>query len=180
MECDKCISYYPGCSRADCIMSKITSITVSAKSEYYFGPKFERVSNSPDVILPVRATEFSAGYDFFCNEDVDLQPFQVKLVSTGIKIQLPKDKYLQLSLRSSIAIKRTIIMPNSPAIVDADYFNNEDNEGHIFVPILNLSSNIQKIEKHTRIAQGVILPYFKVTNDHALARRSGGFGSTGG
>lgn len=54
------------------------------------------------------------------------------LVSTGIKCQLPKDYYLELTMRSSVPLKSWITMANSIGIIDADYYNNESNEGEIF------------------------------------------------
>ena len=54
------------------------------------------------------------------------------LVSTGIKCFLEKDKYLELTIRSSSPLKYWLIMANGVGIIDSDYYNNPDNEGEIF------------------------------------------------
>ena len=62
---------------------------------------------------------------------------KVTLVPTGIKCKMPKDVYLELSVRSSTPLKHWIIMGNSVGIIDSDYYNNPDNEGHIFFQLIN-------------------------------------------
>ena len=165
--CTLCKGFYPGCDPKDCIA------VIGEPC------KFKRVSKSPDAIIPTRATADSAGYDFYANKDVEILPFTTLLIPTGIKALLPERKYLQMCLRSSVAIKRTLIMPNSPAIIDRDYYDNPDNEGEIFIPVLNLSAMPVKIDKGQRIAQGIILEYFCVNNDNVTTSRTGGLGSTG-
>ena len=61
------------------------------------------------------------------------------LVPTGIKCQLDEGTYLELSVRSSCPLKYWLILANSVGIIDSDYYNNEDNEGHIYFQIINLS-----------------------------------------
>lgn len=63
-------------------------------------------------------------------------------------------------------------------IIDADYYNNPDNEGHIYFQVINLSPISIKIKKGDAIGQGIIMNYNKVYDDHANQLREGGFGST--
>ena len=145
--------------------------------------KFEKISkylDNDDVILPRRATAHSAGYDLRAAEDI-LVPARSKpvLVPTGLKVKLDPGYYLSISARSSLALKRKIIVPNAPGIIDADYYNNESNEGHIFVQLLNLDEKMHEIKKGEAIAQGIILKYHTVENDDSEGVREGGFGSTG-
>lgn len=63
-------------------------------------------------------------------------------------------------------------------IIDADYYNNPDNEGHIFFQLINLSPYDILLHKGDKIGQGIILPYYTVENDAAAGERVGGFGST--
>lgn len=100
------------------------------------------------------------------------------LIPTGIKCHLPEGYYLHLSLRSSTPHKHWLIIANAPGIVDADYYNNPDNEGHIFFQIINLSPADIVLHKGDKIGQGIILPYFLAEGDMAAAARTGGFGST--
>lgn len=54
------------------------------------------------------------------------------LVPTGVKVKLDPGTYLELSVRSSCPLKYWLVMANSVGIIDGDYYNNPDNEGHIF------------------------------------------------
>lgn len=133
-----------------------------------------------EYLLPVRGTTGSAGYDFKSAESVVLEPGKVQIVSTGIKSYMGKDEYLQLQMRSSFASKNQVIIPQSVGIIDADYYNNESNEGHIMVALLNLSDKNVEINAGERIAQGIFLNYLTVDNDMPTSDvRNGGFGSTG-
>lgn len=100
------------------------------------------------------------------------------LVPTGMKCKLDPGTFLQLSVRSSSPLKYWLIMANGVGIIDADYYNNPDNEGHIYFQLINLSPFPIKIQKGEAIGQGIILPYGVINNDDAWGERTGGFGST--
>ena len=100
------------------------------------------------------------------------------LVSTGMKCCLPDNTYLELSVRSSSPLKYWIILANGVGIIDADYYNNPDNEGEIFFQLINLSPYPIILHKGDIIGQGIIKPYLTTTNDTANGCRMGGFGST--
>lgn len=63
-------------------------------------------------------------------------------------------------------------------IIDSDYYNNQDNEGEIFVQLINLSPFAIKINKGDKIAQGIVLRYEMNEEDISTAERVGGLGST--
>ena len=100
------------------------------------------------------------------------------LVSTGMKCQLDPDTYLELSIRSSYPLKYWLILGNGVGIIDADYYNNPDNEGEIFFQIINLSPFDIELHKGDIIGQGIIKPYLTTEDDNASGQRVGGFGST--
>lgn len=100
------------------------------------------------------------------------------LVSTGMKCQLDPGTYLELSVRSSSPLKYWIILANGVGIIDADYYNNPDNEGEIFFQLINLLPFPIKLHKGDIIGQGIIKPYLTTDNDIATGVRTGGFGST--
>ena len=100
------------------------------------------------------------------------------LIPTGVKCHLDPNTFLQLSIRSSSPLKYWIILANGVGIIDADYYNNPDNEGHIYFQVINLSPIPIKIKKGDAIGQGIIMNYNKVYDDHANQLREGGFGST--
>lgn len=104
---------------------------------------------------------------------------KVNLVPTGIKCYLPHGYYLQLSVRSSLPLKHWLIMANSIGVIDADYYNNPDNEGHIYFQLINLGQYPIIIKKGDCFGQGIILPYNMTNEDNTTAARVGGFGSTG-
>lgn len=99
------------------------------------------------------------------------------LVPTGMKCHLGTDKYLEISARSSLPLKHWLIVANGVGIIDADYYDS-DNEGHIFVQLVNLSPFPIKIQKGEKIAQGIIKTYSTTEDDKVTTRRTGGFGST--
>ena len=101
------------------------------------------------------------------------------LVSTGMKCSLNSDQYLELSIRSSSPLKYWLILANGVGIIDADYYNNPDNEGEIFFQLINLSPFDIVLQKGETIGQGIIKHYDIIENDSAAGSRTGGFGSTG-
>lgn len=101
------------------------------------------------------------------------------LVSTGMKCKLDPGTYLELSVRSSCPLKYWLVLANSVGIIDADYYNNPDNEGEIFFQMINLSPFAIKLQKGDAIGQGIIKPYLVTEDDAATGSRVGGFGSTG-
>ena len=174
---------------------------------------FEKVSKyaDADIVMPVRKTAQSAGYDMVAAEDYiipslwnmtieaasawPVEPdeyvtmeqmskftketgFKPTLVSTGMKCKLDPGTWLQLSVRSSSPLKYWLMMGNSIGVIDADYYNNPDNEGEIFFQIYNLSPFNIQIKKGEAIGQAIILPYGVTEDDVAGGERTGGFGST--
>lgn len=134
--------------------------------------------------LPIKATIHSAGVDFIASSDITIPAFRFKgqatLVPTGVKAFMQKDEYLQIFARSSIPVNLGLIMSNGVGIVDADYYNNPKNEGHIMIEFNNLTNEHITIEKGTRIAQGIFNKVLPVTHGVRLKNdtRNGGFGST--
>lgn len=144
--------------------------------------KFEIVTAFAHLepIIPVRATESSAGYDLSSIEEIIISPKQIKLIPTGLKVMMQKDEALFIFPRSSLAIKRGLMMSNSVGVIDADYYGNSDNEGHIMIPLMNISEQAVTIKKGERIAQGIFMHYLKTSDDQTHTReRKGGFGSSG-
>ena len=146
--------------------------------------KFEIVSNYLDknINLPKRATAHSAGYDFEAAETIKLKPFKIGdkpyFIPTGIKAKFPTNEYLMLANRSS-GPKRGLIMTNGIGIIDHDFYNNPENEGHIHFQFINISDKEITINKGDRIGQGVFCRYYKVDNDNQTKKRTGTTGSTG-
>lgn len=100
------------------------------------------------------------------------------LVSTGMKCKLDAETYLELSIRSSGPFKHWLILANGVGVIDADYYNNPENEGEIFFQVINLSPYDIILRKGDIIGQGIIKPYLTTEDDKASGQRVGGFGST--
>ena len=131
-----------------------------------------------NIVLPKRQTAKSAGYDFYLPYDIFLNSGEMKVVATGIKASLEDDEVLEIYIRSSMAIKKGLFLANQVGIIDADYYNNPDNEGHIMIAIKNMSSNGVSLNKGERIAQGVFKKYLVTDDDNSTEIRLGGIGST--
>lgn len=133
------------------------------------------------IELPQRKTAASAGYDLQAARTVVIEPGQMAMVPTGLKAYMQSDEVLTIHIRSSLAIKRGLMLANHVGIVDADYYNNEANEGHIFIALWNRGKEPVEIEGGERIAQGIFMKYLTADGDAADEGevRRGGFGSTG-
>ena len=138
-----------------------------------------------EINLPARSTKNSAGYDIEAAEDTvvpsiwnsaDKKPTFVK---TGLKAYMCEDEVLYLYNRSSNPGKKGLVMANSVGVVDSDYYNNPDNEGHIMFAFYNFFPEDTVIKKGDRIGQGVFAKFLKADGDSAESDRKGGFGSTG-
>lgn len=145
------------------------------------GPlRFARVATAPDARLPQRATAGSAGYDVYpyIAEPLTIAPGAIALIRTGIKAYMPRGWVLLLMVRSSVGIKRRLVIPNSVGVIDADYADNPENEGEIFLALWNIGSEPQTIQPTDRLAQGLFVPHGVTADDAAAAGRGGGIGST--
>ncbi|MBY6276931.1 dUTP diphosphatase [Symbiobacterium thermophilum] len=131
------------------------------------------------VRLPQRKTRLSAGYDLEAAEEVTIPPGQVALVPTGLKAYMGEDEVLLLAVRSSLAVKRRLALANGIGVIDADYADNPDNEGHILVALVNLGTEPATIARGERVAQGIFVRYLTVAGDQPGGLRTGGIGSTG-
>ena len=139
---------------------------------------FEPVKGKTDVILPQRATAYSAGYDFYCPINKILPPHKTTFITTNVKAFMQNDEVLKIYSRSSLATQRNIVVRNGVAIIDADYYGNQLNDGNIVIPLYNDSCTEFLIKKFERFAQGIFEKYL-TADDVVEAEREGGFGSSG-
>ena len=146
--------------------------------------KFEIAKGFEDkgIHLPVRKTAYSAGYDIEAAEDCVIPPFKrgdkPYLVKTGLKAYMQEDEYLKLCNRSSNPGKKGLILANSIGVVDADYYGNPDNDGHIMFAFINVKEEETIIKKGDCIGQAIFEKFLTTDNDIAEGERTGGFGST--
>lgn len=144
---------------------------------------FEVVKGYEDkgINLPKRSTRLAAAYDVEAAEDVTIPVFKpgIKptLIPTGLKAYCEDDEYYMLLNRSS-GPKKGFLMANSIGIIDADYYENETNDGHFYFQYFNCSDHEVEVKKGDVIGQVIFQKYLLVDNDEASGTRSGGFGST--
>lgn len=158
--------------------------------------KFERVSEKQwakdissldnpqcaviDHLKPHRSTKHSAGYDFISPIEIIIPAHGMAKIPTGIKAQMNEDEVLYIYSRSSIGFKTAIRLSNVVGVVDADYYDNPDNEGHIFIKFFNPTDKDYQIHIGDKIAQGIFTKYLTVDDEEEIeTERTGGLGSTG-
>lgn len=135
-----------------------------------------------DINVPIRKTSHSAAYDLEAAENITLPSFKLgmkpTLIPTGLKSYMMEDEVLIIVPRSSGPKKQGILFPHSIGVIDSDYYENIDNDGHIFIQCINIKDEEVLIKKGDPIAQGFFQKYLKTDNDNAVGIRNGGFGST--
>ena len=115
--------------------------------------------------IPKRETKFAAGYDFEAIEDFTIKPGEIKKVPTGIKVNMMDDEVLLLIVRSSMGFKYNVRLCNQVGVVDKDYYNNKDNEGHMFLALKNEGDKDYIVKKGDGICQGMFIKYLTVDNE---------------
>ena len=133
--------------------------------------------NEGEIKLPTRATEHSAGYDFYSPMDVVIQPNEMAMIWTDVKAHMYYDNALLIIPRSSMG-KHPIMISNTVGLIDSDYYSNESTDGNIGFRLFNLGTTAYEIKAGDRIGQGIFVKYGTIKDDAASGTRSGGFGST--
>lgn len=129
--------------------------------------------------LPQRATKKSSGYDFYSVCDFALDPNEEIKLPTGIKIYMQDDEELLIFPRSSVGFKYNVKINNTIGKIDADYYQNEDNEGHVWIKFTNTGNKIWEVKQGDAVAQGTFYKYLIADNDIPKSKeRTGGLGST--
>lgn len=145
--------------------------------------KFEKVQRVKDIEfdLPKKGSKYAAGYDFINPEEAIVEPYKVTYVKTGIKAKFPNDLALLLLNRSSNPKKKGLYVANGLGLIDADYYNNSDNEGEMCFAFTTFGDSPIKIEKGEKLGQGMFIKYYNISNFNAdeVEARNSGLGSTG-
>lgn len=146
------------------------------------GFKIAKGFENKGINLPIRKTKYSAGYDIEAAEDVIIPSFKKgmkpTLVKTGLKAYMQDDEVLLLYNRSSNPKKKGLILANSVGVIDKDYYENPDNDGHIMFAFYNIKEEDIIIKKGEAIGQAIFQKYLITDDDVAEGKRMGGFGST--
>lgn len=133
-----------------------------------------------DIQLPDYHTAESAGFDIASCEDAVIPAKQVHVVHTGLIIQAPQGHFLAIKARSSLPLKKKLMLANGTGVIDRDYCGPED---ELKLSLYNFTDQDIKVEKGERLAQGLFLPVDQVEWEEVKvikAASRGGMGSTGG
>ncbi|MDO4963097.1 MAG: deoxyuridine 5'-triphosphate nucleotidohydrolase [bacterium] len=122
--------------------------------------------------LPKRKTKSSAGYDFFAISDFEIEPGRIKKIPTGIKAKYPFDEVLLLVVRSSMGFKYNVRMCNQVGVIDSDFYNNEENEGHMWFALQNEGDNTFKVKSGESFGQGIFIKYYTCGEEVEDERKS--------
>lgn len=153
-------------------MRKFEKVSIEEFSKYYDESLYEEYD------LPKRMTVHSAGYDFFAIESFTIKPGEIKKIPTGYKAIFGSDEMLMILVRSSMGFKYNVRMTNQVGIVESDYYDNIDNEGHMFVSLQNEGNKEFVVKKGEAYAQGIFTQFLICDDDNATSKREGGLGST--
>ena len=134
-----------------------------------------------EVRLPERATQHSAAYDIYALETKTIPPGGKVEFPTDVKVYMRKDEVFHLYPRSSQGIKYDVMLANTTGVIDADYYENPDNDGAFTIVLRNLGTEPYVVHAGDRIAQGEFAKFLVADNDFGkkLPKRKGGVGSTG-
>lgn len=134
-----------------------------------------------DIHIPIRKTARAAAYDIEAAEDIVIPVYKpgIKptLIPTGLKAYCQDDECYFLLSRSG-GPKKGLLTPHGLGLIDADYYENPDNDGHFMVQVFNCSDHELEIKKGDAVAQVVFMKYLVCDGDNATGKRQGGFGST--
>lgn len=128
--------------------------------------------------LPVRHSSKSAGYDIRSLTKGTIKPGESMVFRTGLKACFEEDEVLYIIGRSSLGYKYNVCLVNNVGVIDADFYNNEDNEGHFSVKLINHGTEDFNVEIGDRIVQGIFQKYLITDDDNCTKKRTGGIGST--
>lgn len=130
-----------------------------------------------DIVLPIRATKGSAGYDFTSPVEFTLKPGEMIKIPSGIRCYIEEGYVLNIFPRSSLGFKYQICLANTVGIIDADYYS-ALNEGHIIVALVNRGDKEVTIKKGDRFVQGIFYKFYTAKEEEVTNVRTGGFGSS--
>ena len=133
----------------------------------------------PDVPLPRYESAGAAAFDLAAAADAVVPPGGVRLVPTGLVVEVPPGMFLGIFARSSTPLKRGLMVANGVGIVDPDYRGPAD---EVKIAVLNFTGREVIVRQGDRIAQGILLAAPRVTWEEGGDWRPdsrGGFGATG-
>ncbi len=129
--------------------------------------------------FPSYQTDGSVGFDLYSRVNLVIPPWQVTLIPLNLIVKIPKGYFLMIAARSSLALKKNLILANGVGVIDNDYHGEKD---ELKASVINFSQKPVVIKKGERIAQGIMVKIGKVKKFLKMVKikkkSRGGFGST--
>jgi dUTP pyrophosphatase len=145
-------------------------------SSYTLSVNIKRID--PALPLPTYATTGSVGFDLICREDTEVAPSRLARIPGNVIVETPPGYMLLLTMRSSTAKRKGLLIPNGVGVIDQDYCGEGD---ELMVSVYNFRDEMVSVLRGERIAQGIFVPVARVTWNEVrqMGYGRGGFGSTG-
>lgn len=136
-----------------------------------------------EIKLPTRATAQSAGYDFYAPVPFLINTKTGIVIPTGIKCKMEIGWVMKIYPRSGLGFKYGAYLYNTTGIIDGDYYNSAENEGHIKIKLsareeFDSNNNPPIVERGKGFCQAIFCEYGITVDDDVTEIRTGGFGST--
>lgn len=145
-------------------------------STYHLNVNVKRVDTT--LPLPVYATPGSVGFDLYCRVDTQVAPRGLALLPANVIVETPPGYMLLLTMRSSTARRKGLLIPNGVGVIDQDYCGEGD---ELLISVYNFRDEPVMVLRGERIAQGLFVPIARVAwfEVAEVGQGRGGFGSTG-
>ena len=139
--------------------------------------KIKRIDKT--LPIPTYQTPGSVAFDLYSRITIDIPPQIPTIIPTNIIVKIPKGYFLMLASRSSLPLKKHLMVSNSIGVIDQDYCGDKDEIG---IQVINFSNHFVNVERGERIAQAILVKIGIVDQfieEKQLAAKSrGGWGST--
>jgi dUTP pyrophosphatase len=128
--------------------------------------------------LPVYTTHGAVGFDLVCREDTEVAPHELGRIPSNLIVCTPVGYMLMVTMRSSTARRKGLLIPNGVGVIDQDYCGEGD---EILLSVYNFRDEVTMVRRGERLAQGIFVPIVRViwNEVETVGEGRGGFGSTG-
>lgn len=129
--------------------------------------------------LPDYQTKGSVAFDLYARKKTTIKPKEIKLVPANLIVKIPKNYFLLIAARSSLPLKKGLMLPNGIGVIDQDFCGPKD---EIHIELYNFTDKTAIIDKGERIAQAILVKIAKpdlLQGKIKSQTNRGGFGSTG-
>ena len=98
------------------------------------------IRKNKDIRLPEYAHKGDSGMDVFSPENYEIMPGEVKIIPTGLKMEIPFGYELQVRPRSGNSLKTKLRVANTPGTIDSNF------RGEIGILVENIDQEIKDVQ----------------------------------